>query len=203
MLYKTMHNIREKINPVRSKTPEASADMLSAGRTSNGIKPTLNKILCFLLLIGIAFSFTQIARAESISEFLQEFLQPSAPIEENQPPVAQTFATDKTFYELPEIIKISGAPPGSAIEIYWLDNPDTAINPDPESRPSNVVAALVGDDGTINIDAYTLPAGRLVFVNTFEPEHCGGFYLSQCRARSDYLGEVEINIQGEVEINIQ
>jgi len=101
---------------------------------------------------------------------------------------------EKNSYSLPEIIQISNSQIGSAIAIYWLDNPDTLNNPDPESRPSFVYATMVGDDGTVSIEASTLNPGNYVFVNTFEPEYCSGLYLSQCRQRSDYLGEVVITI---------
>ena len=158
------------------------------------IKPTLNKVLSFLLLVGIAVSSIQSVRAESLSEFLQGFLQPANQTEESPPPAAQTIAADKSSYAPPDIIKISNVQQGSAIKIYWLDNPDTALNPDPDSRPANVYAVMAGDDGAVNIDAATLAPGNYVLVNTFEPEHCSGFYLSQCQARSDYLGEVSISI---------
>ncbi|MBT9169131.1 MAG: hypothetical protein DDT19_02483 [Syntrophomonadaceae bacterium] len=177
-------------------------------KISNGVI----KVLSFLLLIGIAVSVAQVARAESIGEFLEELLpqviqntvlraeesvsqsEESIPQSEESVPIPQGFVADKSFYTNVDTIRISNTPAGSAIKIYWLDNPDTAENPDPDSRPSNVYAALVNDDGTVNIDAATLPAGRFVFVNTFEPGHCGGFYLSQCRARSDYLGEISLSI---------
>gem|GEM_PF-6334525 len=121
--------------------------------------------------------------------------EPNLVFTDEQPPVLpQGFVVDKTSYGLEETIKSSGLPPKSFIEIYWLDNPETAENPDPDSRPSNVFGVLVGDDGTVNIEAAMLPPGRFVLVNTFEPEHCSNFYLSQCRARSDYLGEVLITI---------
>lgn len=58
-----VNNIREKINPVRNKTLEASAATPPAKRISNGIKPTLNKVLGFFLLIAIAFSIAQIVSA--------------------------------------------------------------------------------------------------------------------------------------------
>lgn len=111
----------------------------------------------------------------------------------SSPPPPQGFIADKSFYTVSDAIKISNAPQGSAIEIYWLDNPDTALNTDPDSSPSNVYATLVNDDGTVDIDVATLPPGRFVFANTFEPGHCGGFYLSQCQARSDYLGEISLS----------
>ncbi|MBT9169472.1 MAG: hypothetical protein DDT19_02832 [Syntrophomonadaceae bacterium] len=118
----------------------------------------------------------------------------SVPQSEESVSIPQGFVADKFFYNNLDTIRISNAPAGSFIKIYWLDNPETAENPDPDSRPSNVYATLVNDDGTVNIEAATLPAGRFVFVNTFEPGHCAGFYLSQCRARSDYLGEILLSI---------
>jgi hypothetical protein len=147
------------------------------------VKPTFNKILSFLLLIGIAVSIITIVQAEEL-----------IPTEEPIPQVPPGIAADKTSYAVSEIIRISNTPLGSAVEIYWLDNPDTALNPDPESWPSNVYATLVNDDGTVNIDAATLSPGRYVLVNTFEKEHCGGLYLAQCRANNDYLGEVLLTI---------
>jgi hypothetical protein len=111
-----------------------------------------------------------------------------------QPQVPQGFTADKNFYASSSEIQISNAPPGSAIEIYRLDDPDTASNTNSDSIPSNIYATLVNDDGTVNIDAATLLSGRYVLVNTFEPDHCGGFSLSQCQARSDYVGEVLVTI---------
>ena len=125
-----------------------------------------------------------------------EYQKPTEEVEYQKPiSVPQSFITDKNSYTVSDVIKISNVPLGSAIKIYWLDNPETALNPDPDSRPSNVYAALVSDDGTVNIEASTLVPGSYVFVNTFEPGHCGGFYLSQCRARSDYLGEIPLLIK--------
>lgn len=93
-----------------------------------------------------------------------------------------------------EQIKPFNLRPGSAVEIYWLDNPEAIENPDPESKPSNVYAVLVSDDSTLNMDVATLGPGSYVLVNTFEPEYCGGLYLSQCRERNDYLGEIYLII---------
>ena len=174
------------------------------------IKSALNRILTLLFIVSavLVLPYFLILQAEEPDPVLVEesnpvsaepdpvlVEEPNLVFTDEQPPVLpQGFVVDKTSYGLEETIKSSGLPPKSFIEIYWLDNPETAENPDPDSRPSNVFGVLVGDDGTVNIEAAMLPPGRFVLVNTFEPEHCSNFYLSQCRARSDYLGEVLITI---------
>lgn len=152
------------------------------------------KILRFFLLVAVVFSLVSIARAETTGGFLGELLSPSTQANNPSPSAPAVFSADKSAYTLSDSIKITNAKSGSAVEIYWLDNPETAGNSDPESRPSNIYAILVNDDGTVNIDATTLLPGNYVLVNTFEPGYCGGFYLAQCRARSDYLGEVSLSI---------
>jgi len=197
-------NKRSKINQI--KLPQKK----KLRNIQEKIKSALNRILTLLFIVSavLVLPYFLILQAEEPDPVLVEESNPVSAepdpvlVEESnlvftdeQPPVLpQGFVVDKTSYGLEETIKSSGLPPKSFIEIYWLDNPETAENPDPDSRPSNVFGVLVGDDGTVNIEAAMLPPGRFVLVNTFEPEHCSNFYLSQCRARSDYLGEVLITI---------
>ncbi len=148
------------------------------------IYPKLNIIvLCLIASAVLIFPVFSALHAEE-----------SAPQSEEPVSLPQGFVADKSFYTTADIIRISNARPSSAIEIYWLDNPEAAGNPDPESRPSNVYAVMIGDDGTVNTEAVFLAPGSYVLVNTLEPEHCAGFYLSQCRARSDYLGEIPLSV---------
>ena len=197
-------NKRSKINQI--KLPQKK----KLRNIQEKIKSALNRILTLLFIVSavLVLPYFLILQAEEPDPVLVEesnpvsaepdpvlVEEPNLVFTDEQPPVLpQGFVVDKTSYGLEETIKSSGLPPKSFIEIYWLDNPETAENPDPDSRPSNVFGVLVGDDGTVNIEAAMLPPGRFVLVNTFEPEHCSNFYLSQCRARSDYLGEVLITI---------
>lgn len=98
------------------------------------------------------------------------------------------FFADKPAYSLIDAIQISSATPHSAVEIYWTNNPDTA----PEA--SNVYAAIIGDDGTVRLDAYTLFPGQFVLVNTTDKWHCAHRSLSSCRTQNGYLGETAIRI---------
>jgi hypothetical protein len=87
------------------------------------------------------------------------------------------FFSDKTLYSTEEIITLTSEIPGSAVQIYWLDNPETT----PE--PSQVYAGIIGDDGTIQLEARTLFPGRFEFVNTTTRGHCSNLYLEDCLVR--------------------
>ncbi len=92
----------------------------------------------------------------------------------------------RTFYYSGDTIRVFSGYPRSVMEIYWMDDPDTA----PE--PSNVFAAEVGDDGTIALPAVSLPLGTFIFANTLPEAQCGGRYLSDCRMQKEYLGEFAV-----------
>lgn len=92
----------------------------------------------------------------------------------------------RTFYYAGDTIRIFTSYPGSVLEIYWLDNPDTF----PE--PANLFAAQVGDDGVTSLEAALLPIGSFVFANTFPEAKCGGWSLQECRLRKEYLGEFAV-----------
>lgn len=103
-------------------------------------------------------------------------------------PLTETrFFADKNLYATTDFIVITSSEPRSAVEIYWLDDPDTA----PEA--SNVYAAIVGDDGTVTLEAKTLFPGTFALVNTTTKWHCSNFYLSQCLAH-DALGQAVITV---------
>lgn len=95
---------------------------------------------------------------------------------------------DKDSYVRGEYAEISGAPAAKMFQIYWLDDPDTA--PD----ASNVYGAQIGDDGTLEVDTSTLPAGRIVMVATSDSDGCGGSTLDECRLSTGYLGEVPFTV---------
>lgn len=103
-------------------------------------------------------------------------------------PAAETrFFTDKDLYATTDFIVVTSSEPQSAVEIYWLDDPDIT----PEA--SNVYAAIVGDDGTVTLEADTLFPGRFALVNTTQKLHCSNYYLSQCLAHGA-LGQTIITI---------
>lgn len=107
---------------------------------------------------------------------------PSAPVGPYPVPLS------RTFYYPGDLIRIFSGIPRSVVEIYWMDNADTA----PE--PSNVYAAEVGDDGSAAIEASTLPLGTFVFANTLPEAQCGGRYLRDCRLQPGYIGEFAVLI---------
>ncbi|MFO0702899.1 MAG: hypothetical protein U0514_03515 [Candidatus Andersenbacteria bacterium] len=117
-------------------------------------------------------------------------LAPVTPEVEPTSPAVGSVATDKLIYPLNETIAISGVPAKSYVELYWLDNPDTA------PAASNVFATLVGDDGAVTLEAATLFPGRFLLVSTTDPHHCSDYSLSECRATGSYLGERQILITG-------
>ena len=92
----------------------------------------------------------------------------------------------RTFYYPGDLIRIFSGIPRSVVEIYWMDNADTA----PE--PSNVYAVQVGDDGSVAIEASTLPLGTFVFANTLPGAQCGGRYLRDCQLHPGYIGEFTV-----------
>lgn len=94
---------------------------------------------------------------------------------------------DKAAYAPTDQITLAGAPVGSSIEIYWLDDPDTA----PEA--SNVFAVQVGTD-VVEVDAATLHPGKFALVNTLDPGHCGGMSLDQCRHDPTFISETDVFI---------
>jgi hypothetical protein len=103
-------------------------------------------------------------------------------------PLAVTrFFADKDLYAMTDLMVISSSEPRSAVQVYWLDDPDTA----PEA--SNVYAAIVGDDGTVALEAKTLFPGRFMLVNTTQKWHCSNLYLSQCIARGS-LGQTLVTV---------
>lgn len=96
-------------------------------------------------------------------------------------------SSDKTVYGSSDPIVLTGAPAGSFVEIYWIDDPDTA----PEA--SNVFAVQVGEDST-QVEAATLHPGNFALVDTLEPDHCGGLSLEECRQVSTFISEVDISV---------
>ena len=96
--------------------------------------------------------------------------------------------SDKTSYASTDSIVLTSIPVGSYVEIYWLDDPDTA----PEA--SNVFAVQAGDHDSTQVEAATLHPGKFALVNTLDPDHCGGLSLEQCRQASTFLSEVAISI---------
>jgi hypothetical protein len=114
-----------------------------------------------------------------------------APDQHQATSTVSQFLTDKTAYNNGDMINIVGAPPGSFIEIYALDAPDSP------GVPANFSGIQVDNLGDTLLGASTLPAGRYIFVNTFEPGACNEYTLDECENRSDYISQIPITVSDQ------
>ena len=96
-------------------------------------------------------------------------------------PIYTDFTTDKTTYVQGDLAQVTGAPAGSSIEIYSLDNFDAP------GEPEHVYATQLDNTGGTTIDINTLTPGRYALVNTFDPGACNQYSLQDCEARTDFL----------------
>ncbi|MBP9695240.1 MAG: hypothetical protein KBD73_02465 [Candidatus Magasanikbacteria bacterium] len=121
--------------------------------------------------------------------------QPDESSQQNQIiPQSLGMRIDKSSYFQTETIVFTDTVPESSVVVYYLDDPSTVNNPDPDSKPTNVLAAMTGIDGSLQFEAVMIQPGEYIFINTTDSGHCGTDYLVHCRLREGYQREVAVTI---------